>query len=87
MDPLAALTTQVTTTTGVEASAVVLINGLAAQLAAAKNDPAKVQAIIDSLNKSSTSLAAAITANSPPTTPPVPPRAGQEALICPSSPP
>lgn len=72
MDPLAGLTAQVQATTGAEQSAIVLIQGLAAALTAAGTNPAKLQAIVDSLNASSTALAAAVVANSPPV-PPTPP--------------
>jgi hypothetical protein len=56
---------QVTQNTTVEASAITLIQGLAAQLAAAAQDPVKVQALADELNASATALAAAVTANTP----------------------
>jgi len=46
-------------------SAITLINGLAAQIANLKDDPAALQALADSLGASSTALAAAITANTP----------------------
>ena len=59
------LQVQVTANTTVEQSAITLIQGLAAQLAAAATDPAKVQALADQLNTSATSLAAAIAANTP----------------------
>jgi hypothetical protein len=62
---LSTLTTQVQANTDVEASAIVLINGIAAQLAAAKNDPVAVQALVDKLNTSAGALAAAVTANTP----------------------
>jgi hypothetical protein len=65
MADLTTLTAQVTANTDVEASAVILINGLAAQLLAAKNDPVAIQALADKLNASAASLAAAITANTP----------------------
>jgi hypothetical protein len=62
------LQAQVTQTTTVEASAVTLIQGIAAalQAALAANDPAKVQAIVDQLSTSASALAAAVTANTPP---------------------
>jgi hypothetical protein len=66
MDPLAGLTTQVATTTGVEQSAITLINGLAVALKAAGTNPAKLQALQDSLTASSTALAAAVAANPAP---------------------
>lgn len=62
---LDALTAQVAQNTSVEASAVTLIQGLAAQLAAAGTDPAKLSALQSQLNTSATALAAAITANTP----------------------
>jgi hypothetical protein len=60
---LTVLTNQVKANTDLEASAIQLINGIAAQLAAAKTDPAKVQALSDQLSASAANLAAAITAN------------------------
>jgi len=59
------LTNQVAKNTDVSNSAITLIQGLAAQLQAAVNDPAAIQAIVDSLNASDTSLAAAVAANTP----------------------
>ena len=59
------LTTQVAQNTTVEAGAVTLIQGLAAQIAAAGTDPVALQALHDSLNTSATALAAAIAANTP----------------------
>lgn len=64
---LAALQQQVAQNTTIEASAVTLIQGLAAQIAAAGTDPAALAALTASLNSSATALAAAIAAN---TTPP-----------------
>lgn len=52
----------------VEASAISLLNGLSAQLTAAlsgNNPSADVQAVIDNINANTTSLAAAVTANTP----------------------
>lgn len=81
---LAALQAQVAQNTQVEGSAVALIQGIAAQLAASKNDPAAVQALVDQLGASATALAAAVAANTPaaassptpaPTNPPVSPAA------------
>ncbi len=60
---LDALSAQVQANTDVEQSAVLLIKGIADQLAAAKSDPAKVQALIDKLNASASALAAAVTEN------------------------
>lgn len=64
---LLALQAQVAQNTSVEASAVTLIQGLAAQIAAAVNsgDDAALPALTASLNASATALAAAITANTP----------------------
>ena len=57
------LATQVAANTSVEESAVTLINGLAAQLAAAGTDPAKLQSLQASLKASAGDLAAAVAAN------------------------
>lgn len=64
---LAALVAQVTQNTSVEASAVTLIQGIAAQLSAAlaSNDSAALPALVTQLNTSATALSAAITANTP----------------------
>ena len=62
---LDALTAQVAANTTVETSAVTLIQGLAAQIAAAANDPAKLTALTATLKTSADALAAAITANTP----------------------
>jgi hypothetical protein len=59
------LTTEVTNATTVEQSAITLIKGLAAQLAAAGTDPVKLQALHDSLVASDAALATAVTANTP----------------------
>lgn len=67
---------QVEANTALEASAVALIHGMAAQIAAVKSDPAAVQALADSLKASADGLASAITANTPaapPAAPPAPP--------------
>ncbi len=68
------LTAEVAAVTTVEQSAIALINGIAAQLAAAGTDPAKLSALTASLTASSTALAAAIAANTPaaPVAPPAP---------------
>lgn len=63
MADLSSLQAQVQANTEVEASAVVLIQGIAAQLAAAKTDPAAIQALSDQLKASADGLAAAVTAN------------------------
>lgn len=65
MADLTSLETQVKANTDVEASAILLLQGLAAQLAAAATDPAKVQALADQLKASADNLAAAIVANTP----------------------
>lgn len=65
MADLSGLTAQVTANTDVEASAVTLLNGLAAQIAQLKTDPAALQALSDQLKNSADSLSAAIVANTP----------------------
>lgn len=60
---LTALTNEVARVTAVSTSAIVLINGLAEQLAAIKNDPVAIQALVDQLDASSDALAAAVAAN------------------------
>jgi hypothetical protein len=67
---LLALQAQVAQNTSIEQSAVALINGIAAQLAAAiaadaNGDDAALPALQASLASSSTALSAAITANTP----------------------
>jgi len=62
---LATLTAQVQANTEIEASAITLIKGIAAQLAAAKSDPVAIQALADQLHASAANLAAAISANTP----------------------
>ena len=59
------LTAEVANATTVEQSAITLIQGLAAQLQAAGTDPAKLQALHDSLVAADSALAAAITATTP----------------------
>lgn len=59
------LTAQVQANTDVEQSAIVLIQGLAAQIAANATDPAKLTALSAQLSASATALGAAITANTP----------------------
>jgi hypothetical protein len=59
------LTAQVAKNTDVEESAVLLIQGIAAQLAAAGTDKTKLAALAASLNTSATDLAAAIAQNTP----------------------
>lgn len=49
----------------VEQSAITLLQGLSAQIKANANDPAKLQALADEVDANATSLAAAVTANTP----------------------
>ena len=65
MNELQALQAQVAQNVTVEQSAVTLIQGLAAQIAAAGTDPAKLTELTNNLNAPATALAAAITANTP----------------------
>ncbi len=65
MNPLDALAQQVTANTSAETSAITVLNDLAAKLAAAKNDPVKIQALSDQLKASADALGAAIVANTP----------------------
>ena len=65
-DALAALTTQVTNTVGVEASAIALINGIPALIAAAGVDPNALAALQTQLAASAATLSAAVTAQTPP---------------------
>ena len=62
---LDALTIQVTENTNLEQSAITLIEGIAAQLIAIKDDPVKIAALATSLKTSADNLAAAIVANTP----------------------
>jgi hypothetical protein len=69
MASLTELEAQVDANTTVEGSAVVLIQGIAQQLAdliAAGADPTKLQAMVDKLNASATALSAAVAANTTP---------------------
>lgn len=59
------LTAQVTANNSAIDSAITLINGLAQQLIDAGTDPAKLQALADSLVAEDTKLAQAIVANTP----------------------
>jgi len=68
---LDALTAQVTANTTVIESALTLINGFAAQLAAAGTDPAALAALQASLKSEDDKLAAAVAANTP-AAPPAP---------------
>lgn len=58
-----ALKAQVKANTDVEASALALIQGIAARLAAAAGDPAEVKALADELKASADPLAAAVAEN------------------------
>lgn len=71
MSALDDLTAQVAQTTSIEASAVTLIEGIAAELQAAGTDPAKLSALTSNLNASAKALAAAVAANTP-AAPPAP---------------
>lgn len=51
--------------TTVVASTITLLGSLSAQIAAAKNDPAKIQAIADEIDANSVALAQAVQANTP----------------------
>jgi len=72
MSALDDLTAQVAANASAEASAIQLINGLAAEIAAAANDPVKIEALATQLKTSASALAAAITANTPAAPPPTP---------------
>ena len=66
MADLSGLTAQVTENAEVEASAITLITGLATQIESLKSDPVALQALADRLNGSADSLAAAVAANTVP---------------------
>jgi hypothetical protein len=72
MADLTALTAQVAASVTVEQSAITLLQGLSAALAAAGTDPTKLAALQNQLNTSQSALAAAIVANTP-AAPPAPP--------------
>lgn len=59
------LETQIKANTDAEQSAIVLINGLATKIESLKSNPAKLQALADSLKASAENLAAAVVANTP----------------------
>ena len=63
---LAALQTEVANNTTVEGSALALINGFKAQLAAAGTDPVALAALTSTLTANDTALAAAVAANTAP---------------------
>jgi ABC-type transporter Mla subunit MlaD len=65
MADLESLTAQVEQNNTVIGSALALINGFAAQLAAAGTDPAKLQALQDSLKAQDDQLAEAVAKNTP----------------------
>ena len=65
MGDLDSLQGQVSANVTVEQSAITLIQGIAAQLAAIANDPAAIAAMVAQLNDSAAALAAAVTANTP----------------------
>ena len=67
-----ALTAQVAQNTSVISSALTLIQGFAAQLAAAGTDPAALAALQASLQQSDDALAAAVAANTPAAPPATP---------------
>jgi hypothetical protein len=69
MAALDALTAQVAANTTVEGSALTLIQGLAAQLAAAGSNPTALAALQTQLKTSADALAAAVAANTPATAP------------------
>jgi N-acetylglutamate synthase/N-acetylornithine aminotransferase len=60
---IVALTAEVDRNTSVDDSAVALINGFAAEVEAAKNDPQAVQQVVDRFRASTDALAAAVAAN------------------------
>jgi len=59
------LTTEVEENTVAVDSAIALIEGIAAQLVAIKDDPAKILALANTLDATSAKLAAAVVANTP----------------------
>lgn len=71
MSALSDLQAQVAASTAVETSAVTLIKGLAAALAAAGTDPTALAALTTELNSSAAALGAAVAANTP-AAPPAP---------------
>lgn len=67
---LDALQLEVERNTSVDQSAILLLKGLADQLAAIKDDPVKIQRLADDLKTSSSALSDAVTANTPSENPP-----------------
>lgn len=65
MTDLTSLTAAVTEDETVDASAITLLNGLAAQVEALKSDPVALQALADRIKATSAALAAAVVANTP----------------------
>lgn len=72
MADLTALTAQVAQNTSVIGSALTLIQGFAAQLAAAGTDPAKLADLTAQLKAQDDALAAAVAANTPAAPPAAP---------------
>ena len=64
------LTVAVEENTTLDGSIIQLVDGLAAQIAALKDDPAKLTALATSLRAKSAAIAAAIAANTPAVEPP-----------------
>lgn len=64
-EAMAELDTQVTATTDVHSSTILLLTKLSEQIAAAKNDPVKIQEIATRLKSSADALATAVEANTP----------------------
>ena len=65
MSELTDLQAQVAQNTAVEQSAIVLIQGIAARIDAARTDPAALQALTNELRAMDTQLADAVAANTP----------------------
>jgi hypothetical protein len=62
---LTAITAAVQRNSDAEASAIALIQDIAARLEAAKGDPVAIQALADALNAKADELGAAVVANTP----------------------
>lgn len=62
---LSALTAEVQSNTDLDASIIAVVDRIAAELEAAKTDPAAVQALVDQLRTNNASISAAVTANTP----------------------
>ena len=72
----AELETAVGNNTTVDGSAILLLDSLAAQIEEAKNDPTRIQAIVDKIRMDNQTLADAVARNTPsapPTEPPTEP--------------